>query len=655
MSDGFLDELTDRCDNARQVLALRGHFLRGETPPDALAQALLVTQLRIASRLADALPCGTSTLRACLGLTATELEVVWLLAALAVDSSARALLVRSHCTTVDPSLELIRAFVYGDRPSRLALSELAATGTLRRLGLIERSDGGSAELHESRWTWAIARRVLTLLHGDAAIDPALADLARIPDPSKSIAELAVADATAAKLSAAMTRGNAVVIALGPAATGRATILTAFAYDAQLALLEIDAKHLARELPTIRDQLRALVRECKLQQRAPLVRNLDALVVDGDASRFELLGRMFAADLESPILATCSRLPVTPRWGRPIAVVDILPPTALQRATLWQRALPGASEGDAVLLANRYPIAAGLVCRAAALAREVAAGTALQPAHIEEGVRSALDDRLSHLARRTDTTQAWTDIVLPDAQLAQITELCARVHRRGVVYETWGFGAKLGRGLGVTALFSGPPGTGKTMVAALIARKLGLELYQVDLSKVVSKWIGETEARLAELFDVAEAGHAILLFDEADALFGKRTEVKSSNDRYANLETNYLLQRLESFSGVCLLTSNHESGIDAAFQRRLSFHLRFEVPDEDERARLWRAVLPSSAPVDRELDLSSLARRFVMSGGYIRNAALRAAFVAADAGKPISASHLEYAARLEYEAIGKIAA
>jgi SpoVK/Ycf46/Vps4 family AAA+-type ATPase len=175
-----------------------------------------------------------------------------------------------------------------------------------------------------------------------------------------------------------------------------------------------------------------------------------------------------------------------------------------------------------------------------------------------------------------------------------------------------------------------------------------------MAKVVSKFIGETERNLAALFDAAEAGHAILLFDEADSLFGKRTDVKSSNDRYANLETNYLLQRLESFTGICLLTSNHESNIDPAFQRRLSLHLRFQLPAEEERATLWRAMLPQAAPVAEDIDPGSLGRRYSMSGGYIRNAVLRAAFLAADEGSPITAAHLECAARIEYEGMGKIA-
>jgi SpoVK/Ycf46/Vps4 family AAA+-type ATPase len=267
----------------------------------------------------------------------------------------------------------------------------------------------------------------------------------------------------------------------------------------------------------------------------------------------------------------------------------------------------------------------------------------------------LDDRLGTLARRVTVTQSWDDVVLPGDQHDAIAELVARVRGRCRVYEDWGFAAKVGKGLGVSALFSGPPGTGKTMVAALIARELGLELYQVDSAKVVSKWIGETEKQLGTLFDAAEAGHAIVLFDEADALFGKRTDVKSSNDRYANLETNYLLQRLESFTGTCILTSNHDSLIDPAFQRRLSLHLRFELPDVTERERLWRAMLPAAAPVAAAIDFAGLARRYAMSGGYIRNAALRAAFLAAEADVAIGAAHLEHAARREYEALGKIAA
>ena len=205
------------------------------------------------------------------------------------------------------------------------------------------------------------------------------------------------------------------------------------------------------------------------------------------------------------------------------------------------------------------------------------------------------------------------------------------------------------------LLFGPPGTGKTMVAGLIADALQLDLYQVDLSKVVSKWVGETEKNLGELFDAAEAGHAILLFDEADSLFAKRTQVQSSNDRYANLEVNYLLQRMEAFAGIVILTTNHDAAIDEAFRRRLSLRVDFPVPEPDERERLWRALLPAEAALGPDIDYPALADRFEMTGGYIKNAVVRAAFLAADEAAPIAMRHLLRAARAEYQAMGKVIA
>jgi len=208
--------------------------------------------------------------------------------------------------------------------------------------------------------------------------------------------------------------------------------------------------------------------------------------------------------------------------------------------------------------------------------------------------------------------------------------------------------------GLTALFQGGPGTGKTLVATALANELGLDLYRVDLARVMSKWIGETEKNLADVFDAAEEGHALILFDEADALFGQRTQVQSSNDRYANLEINYLLQRLDSFEGVAVLTTNLGTAIDAAFKRRLTCSLTFPFPDQDAREQLWRIHLPDQLPRAGTLDLAGLARRYQMSGGYIRNAAVRAAFLAAQDQSPLSQFHLERAIRAEFREGGKAA-
>jgi SpoVK/Ycf46/Vps4 family AAA+-type ATPase len=274
--------------------------------------------------------------------------------------------------------------------------------------------------------------------------------------------------------------------------------------------------------------------------------------------------------------------------------------------------------------------------------------------LDEAVRQHLENKLGTTANRITRLASWADIVLPDDIMDSLLELTARVRHRKKVYETWGFDRSITTARGITALFAGTPGTGKTMVAGVIARDLGLDLYRVDVSRITSKWIGETEKNLGSLFDAAEDGQVMLLFDEADSLFAKRTEVKTSVDRYANMEVNYLLQRLDSFEGIAILTTNFGNAIDPAFKRRLTYRVTFPFPDEDMREKLWRALLPTTAPTSGPLDFASLANRFRLSGGYIRNAVLRAAFLAAEEGGAITQEHLERAIRMEFREIGKLA-
>jgi SpoVK/Ycf46/Vps4 family AAA+-type ATPase len=228
-----------------------------------------------------------------------------------------------------------------------------------------------------------------------------------------------------------------------------------------------------------------------------------------------------------------------------------------------------------------------------------------------------------------------------------------VRERAQILERWGYQRHLGLSRGVSALFSGEPGTGKTMAASVVASELGLELIRIDLASVVSKFVGETEKNLARIFDEAQDSHAMLLFDEADALFGKRTEVKSAQDRYANLEVNYILQRMETFDGVSVLTTNLEGSIDAALQRRLNFRVRFPEPEAAEREQLWRRLLPPDAEVDGEIDFARLAERYEMTGGYIKNAIVRAAVIAARDGRRLTRDDLWAGADNEYAEMGKV--
>lgn len=254
-------------------------------------------------------------------------------------------------------------------------------------------------------------------------------------------------------------------------------------------------------------------------------------------------------------------------------------------------------------------------------------------------------RLDDLAQRINSTATWDDLVLPEQQRQILRDITAHVRQRAKVYEGWGFAGKGGRGLGISALFAGSSGTGKTMAAEVMANELKLDLYRIDLSAVVSKYIGETEKNLRRIFDAAEAGGAILLFDEADALFGKRTEVKDSHDRHANVEVSYLLQRMEAYQGLAILTTNLKDSLDKAFLRRIRFVVKFPFPDAKQRAEIWQRIFPSQTPTE-DLEVSLLGKLSV-AGGNIRNIALNAAFVAADAGEPVMMKHILAAAKSEY--------
>jgi SpoVK/Ycf46/Vps4 family AAA+-type ATPase len=254
-------------------------------------------------------------------------------------------------------------------------------------------------------------------------------------------------------------------------------------------------------------------------------------------------------------------------------------------------------------------------------------------------------RLDDLAQRIEPVATWDDLVLPEQQRATLSEMAVHVRRRAIVYDRWGFAGTSKRGLGISALFSGPSGTGKTTAAEVLANDLRLDLYRINLSAVVSKYIGETEKNLRRVFDAADDGGAILLFDEADALFGKRSEVKDSHDRYANIEVGYLLQRMETYHGLAILTTNLKNALDGAFLRRLRFVVAFPFPDPVQRAEIWRKVFPHNTPTEG-LDVHKLSRLSI-PGGNIRNIALHAAFLAADAGQPIRMAHLQNAARTEY--------
>jgi hypothetical protein len=313
------------------------------------------------------------------------------------------------------------------------------------------------------------------------------------------------------------------------------------------------------------------------------------------------------------------------------------------ANLARRGI-SAPAGGLADLAGRFALSPGQIEEAADLAAtrhalRADSGTPVENGTLLSAAREASGQSLGRLAAKLELAHAWGDLVLPAATLRQAREVAAAVRNYSVVFEEWNFKQRITSGRGLKVLFSGSSGTGKTMTAGIIAGELGLDIYKIDLSSVVSKYIGETEKNLERIFRAAESGNAILFFDEADAMFGKRSEVKDAHDRYANIETSYLLQRIEDFTGVVILASNLSQNIDAAFARRVHYVVEFPMPDEAHREALWRGMFPALAPLGSDVDFPFLARQFPLSGGEIRNVSLEAAFLAAQDGRVIRMQHL----------------
>jgi SpoVK/Ycf46/Vps4 family AAA+-type ATPase len=329
-------------------------------------------------------------------------------------------------------------------------------------------------------------------------------------------------------------------------------------------------------------------------------------------------------------------------------VDITKPSAAEQAAAWESALGLAAKESPAQLAAQFNLSFPTIRQ---LARDaLSEQTDRAPLHdrLWEACLASTRPQLDVLAERINPKATWDDIVLPEAESALLHHIAEQVAQRTTVYEKWGFGEKMSRGLGISALFAGDSGTGKTMAAEVIANELRLNLYRIDLSAVVSKYIGETEKNLRRMFDAAENGGAILFFDEADALFGKRSEVKDSHDRYANIEINYLLQRMEAYRGLAILATNMKSALDTAFLRRLRFIVRFPFPGVAERKGIWQRVFPADMPKSA-LDYDRLARLNV-TGGHIHNVAINAAFLAAHSGSPVTMALVLEAARAEFRKI-----
>ncbi|MEZ0112596.1 hypothetical protein ABH920_006619 [Catenulispora sp. EB89] len=581
---------------------------------------------------------GTSaldTVTACFGLTPFERDLLVLAAAAEIDPRTPA-----ACAAASGPELAYPTFGLGLAALRDPhWSALTPVAPLRRWMLLSVDESNALTSARIR----IDERVLHFLLGAPYLDPRLHGLIEAtPRPDALPTSQHVA---AQRIAAVWQRPDTEprVEIVGADRQTRIEIAAHAAASCGLRLYAVRAGELPAD-PTDRDALARLwEREAVLLPAALLVD------VDGaeDSARAEAV---LAAGTTPFALSSPDPLP-TLRVHRERVGASM--PTTEEQHLLWASTLNGTAalaEPKLRELVSQFSLpahvirAAGVAVRHAAEGQDAAAdqdpGELLWRAGLAEA-RMGLAD----LGRRVEPRASWDDLVLPTAQRTILREIVAHVRQRATVYRDWGFDAVLRRGLGVTALFAGGSGTGKTLAAEVVARELGLDLFVIDLSQVVSKFIGETEKNLRKVFDGAERGGALLLFDEADALFGKRSEVKDSHDRYANLEVSYLLMRMEEYRGLAILTTNMKKALDSAFMRRIRFVVDFPFPDIPERAEIWRRVIPEQTPA-RGLDPALLAR-LTVAGGSIRNIALAAAFLAADEGEELQMRHMLAAARTEY--------
>jgi len=576
-------------------------------------------------------PAALDVLCQSFGLSAFERDVLLLCAGVELDGDFAELCAAAHGDPrrTYPTFGLALAAL-----PEAHWSALSSDGPLRRWRLVETSPGEGLTTGPLQ----VDERILHHLAGISTIDERLRGLVRGvsggPQPASR-------EAAAERVVEFWKTGEdgeppPAVQLCGCDATGRRAVAAAACAKAGLAAVVVDAA----ELPATATEQEALAR---LWEREAALAGA-ALVLEVDSVDDAVRMRAAVGFLEAVggWRLVSSFEPVRARM-EPILRVDVAPLTAAEQLDLWTAALDGRVDTEELAsVSQQFRLGSEAVTAAAARVR--AGGSTW------DACRQQARPRLDDLAARIEPVVGWDDLVLPEPQLETLREIALHVRHRATVYESWGFAAKGARGLGISALFAGPSGTGKTMAAEVLATELRLDLYRIDLSSVVSKYIGETEKNLRRVFDAAEEGGAILLFDEADALFGKRSEVKDSHDRYANIEISYLLQRMEAYRGLAILTTNLRSALDPAFLRRLRFVVQFPFPEPAQRAEIWRRIFPVDTPVDG-VDPELLARLNV-AGGNIRNIALAASFLAAADGGKVAMGHLLRAARTEYAKLEK---
>jgi hypothetical protein len=649
---------------ARPLAGNWGHSV--ELDPDesqalAEAEALAANQAEELLKEAEGQTPPLAHLAATFGLDRFELDTLLICLAPTLDLRYERLYayLQDDVTRKRPTVNLVLNLLGPTGPKRLLLlARFAAEAPLFSYQLLKRSDEPGTPLLAQ--TLTLDETIVAWLLGDYQPAGDLAGCARLHRPK--INEM---DELLAALPPDLEPGLAeqpVVVFYGPDQANQEAAARLLAARQNRPLLQVDLKALTPSDTPSLPLLKLALRDARLTGAIACLLGWDSYLNDSGAPAPDVLAEIFG---HPDLLILAGQALWQPKGvgrERRLLWLEFPVPGYSRRRALWDYFLSQASAqvGEAAepalaALAAQFLLTASQIRDAVASARDMAAqrGERLQDHDLFIAARNHSSTRLGSLARKITSRYDWNDIILPNDQRNMLHEIIATVRGRPVVLDEWGVGRKLTSSQGVTVLFAGPPGTGKTMAAEIIAGELGLDLYKIDLSTVVSKYIGETEKNLEQIFHEAASSNAILFFDEADAIFGKRSEVKDAHDRYANIEVSYLLQRMEAYDGVTILATNLRANLDEAFTRRLQFAVDFPFPEEADRLRIWQALFPPDVPRVADLDFGFLARRFKLAGGNIRNIIVSAAYLAAADGGQVTMHHLLHGTRRELQKMGRL--
>jgi SpoVK/Ycf46/Vps4 family AAA+-type ATPase len=586
------------------------------------------------------------------------------------------------------TLDLVSALWCDDLSSKLAARQLLGQGrALRRHLLLHLDDSPLHHTSLLSRPLTLDARIASYLLGSDDPDHALGVSARVTHPGGHHAPHPLPAHQMGRLISMALRAEGrgagepdlgiprsvfgtVVWMRGPERQGKRATAEHLAGAIQRPLMTVDGFALMQQGGDLRRLLYRMLREARLQDAVLFLAGADVILQRQEDGGHDLGGEMARLISDWPgciLIDIRAALPLRLATEALPIELDFPAPSNERRRILWERALNGhtrlSPDVDLTLLTGAFRLTGEQIEAAADSARHAArwragsgngdADNIVTMRDLLAACRAHSNQGLGALSRKITPRYTWDDLVLPSDRLLQLREMCLHVRYGPLVFEQWGFDRKLSGGKGLNMLFAGQPGTGKTMAAEVIATDLGLELYKIDLSTVVSKYIGETEKNLEKIFREGQTSNAILFFDEADSLFGKRSEVRDSHDRYANIEISYLLQKMEEYEGIVILATNLRKNLDDAFIRRLHGAIEFPMPEEPDRLEIWQRTFPPETPLGEDLDLGFFAKRFKLSGGNIKNIVLESAFFAAEEGAPICMRHLIRATKREHQKIGKL--